>query len=175
MGPPHTVDLGDGGVRVLEADTAPLSCADIAIGDAVEINGRDDYRAGTVAEKGEYLHEGDGDYFPCMVAAGDVQVGVGDFGGAVLVRGVPAGVTTRSFGGLLGFSPSPKGSKPWGWSCARRRTAASTGHSAHDVGPRSLHAPDQLAAGSTLWLRRKTLSGSQVRLRAASRATLASP
>jgi hypothetical protein len=107
----HQVDLGDGGVRSLDAGTAPLTCADIGIGDPVEINGRDIHRSGTVAEKGEYLHDpaADGDYFPCIVAAGDIEVGVGDSGGAVLVRGLPAGVTSRSFGGLLGFTPLAEG------------------------------------------------------------------
>ena len=105
------VDLGEGGRRTIAADTAPLSCTDIAIGDPVEINGRDIYRAGTVAETGEYLHDpaADGDYFPCMIAAADVSVGVGDSGGAVLVRGLPAGVTSRSFGGALGFTPLAEG------------------------------------------------------------------
>jgi hypothetical protein len=103
--------MGEGGERVIAANTAPLSCQDIEIGDAVEINGRDTYRAGTVAESGEYLHDpaADGDYFPCIVAAADVQVGVGDSGGAVLVRGLPGGVTSRSFGGILGFTPLAEG------------------------------------------------------------------
>ena len=105
------IDMGAGGERVIEPDTAPLACADIAIGDAVEINGREQFRAGTVAETGEYLHDpsADGDYFPCMVAAADIQVGVGDSGGAVLVRGLPAGVTSRSFAGVLGFTPLAEG------------------------------------------------------------------
>ena len=107
----NVVDMGEGGVRVIDPDTAPLSCPDIEIGDAVEINGRDIYRAGTVAEMGEYLHDpaADGDYFPCIVAAADIQVGVGDSGGAVLVRGLPAGATSRSFGGMLGFTPLAEG------------------------------------------------------------------
>lgn len=107
----NVVDMGDGGERVIGAGTVPLSCPAIAIGDAVEINGRDIHRSGTVSESGEYLHDpaADGDYFPCMVAAADVQVGVGDSGGAVLVRGVPAGVTSRSFGGALGFTPLAEG------------------------------------------------------------------
>jgi hypothetical protein len=107
----NVVDMGEGGERVIAANTAPLSCQDIEIGDAVEINGRDTYRAGTVAESGEYLHDpaADGDYFPCIVAAADVQVGVGDSGGAVLVRGLPGGVTSRSFGGILGFTPLAEG------------------------------------------------------------------
>jgi hypothetical protein len=107
----NVVDMGEGGQRVIEPGTAPLSCPDIEIGDAVEINGRDIYRAGTVAETGEYLHDprADGDYFPCIVAAADIQVGTGDSGGAVLVRGLPAGATSRSFGGILGFTPLAEG------------------------------------------------------------------
>ena len=61
-----------------------------------------------MAEKGEYLHPEDGSYFPCMIAA-RIQVEVGDSGGAVLVRGIPAGVTSRSFGGNLGFTPLAEG------------------------------------------------------------------
>jgi hypothetical protein len=107
----NIVDLGDGGQRIIAPDTAPLACADVAAGDAVEINGRDIFRAGSVAEIGEYLHDpaADGDYFPCMVASADVEVGVGDSGGAVLVRGLPAGVASRSFDGRLGFTPLAEG------------------------------------------------------------------
>jgi hypothetical protein len=107
----HMIDMGDGGMRVLGSGTRPLSCTEIAVGDAVEINGRDMYREGTVAEIGAYLHDptSDGDYFPCMVAAADVSVGVGDSGGVVLVNGVPAGVTSPSFGGALGFTPLAEG------------------------------------------------------------------
>ena len=105
----NVVDLGTAGYRIIAPGTRPLGCADIKTGDQVEIDGRNTYRSGTVAEKGEYLHAEDGDYFPCMIAAGDVQVGVGDSGGAVLVRGIPAGVTSRSFGGALGFTPLAEG------------------------------------------------------------------
>jgi hypothetical protein len=104
----NVVDLGTAGYREVPADTKPLACEDIAIGDRVEINGRNVYRSGVVAEKGENLNAADGTYFPCMVAA-RVQVEVGDSGGAVLVRGIPAGVTSRSFGGLLGFTPLAEG------------------------------------------------------------------
>jgi hypothetical protein len=104
----NVIDLGTAGHRIIPPGTRPLACADIAIGDGVEINGRDVYRTGTVAEKGEYLHDQDGSYFPCMIAA-HVQVQTGDSGGAVLVRGIPAGVTSRSFGGLLGFTPLAEG------------------------------------------------------------------
>ena len=104
----NEVDLGTAGYRVIEPGTRPLACADIAIGDLVEIDGRNVYRRGTVTEKGENLHPEDGSYFPCMIAA-RIQVGTGDSGGAVLVRGIPAGVTSRSFGGWLGFTPLAEG------------------------------------------------------------------
>jgi hypothetical protein len=104
----NVLDLGTAGYRTVPPGTRPLGCAEIGIGDGVEINGRNVYRKGTVAEKGEYLHKEDGSYFPCIVAA-HVQVQTGDSGGAVLVRGIPAGVTSRSFGGLLGFTPLAEG------------------------------------------------------------------
>lgn len=104
----NQVNLGSGGYRVVEPGTAPLACADITIGDPVEINGRDIHRTGTVIEKGEYVQAGDADTFPCMIVA-DVDVAVGDSGGAVLVRGIPAGVTSRSFDGLIGFTPLAEG------------------------------------------------------------------
>jgi hypothetical protein len=104
----NVIDLGTAGYRTIPDGTRALACGDIAIGDGVEINGRNVYRSGTVAEKGEYLHDEDGSYFPCMIAA-HVQVQTGDSGGAVLVRGIPAGVTSRSFGGLLGFTPLAEG------------------------------------------------------------------
>lgn len=104
----NVLDLGTAGYRTVPPGTRPLGCADVAIGDGAEINGRNVYRSGTVAEKGEYLHDADGSYFPCMIAA-HIQVQTGDSGGAVLVRGIPAGVTSRSFGGLLGFTPLAEG------------------------------------------------------------------
>jgi hypothetical protein len=104
----NVVDLGTAGYRVIPPGTSPLGCADIAIGDPVEIDGRNIYRKGTVREKGEYLHPDDGDFFPCMIAA-DITVEAGDSGGAVLVRGIPAGVSSRSFGGKLGFTPLAEG------------------------------------------------------------------
>lgn len=104
----NLVDLGAGGYRSITEGTVALACGDIDIGDDVEINGRNLHRTGAVAEKGEYLHEEDGDYFPCMVAA-RVPVATGDSGGAVMVGGVPGGVTSRSFGGLLGFTPLAEG------------------------------------------------------------------
>lgn len=104
----NVIDLGAGGYRVLAAGTRPLGCADVAIGDEVQINGRDIYRRGVVLEKGEYLHDEDGDYFPCMIAA-DIEAAPGDSGGVVLVNGIPAGVTSRSFGTAFGFTPLAEG------------------------------------------------------------------
>ena len=104
------VDLGTAGYRVVPPGTRPLACGDIAIGDAVEVNGRDIYRRGTVTAKGENLYPAaeDGAYFPCMIVANIAAAG-GDSGGAVLVRGIPAGVSSRSFGGSLGFTPLAEG------------------------------------------------------------------
>jgi len=104
----NVVDMGTAGYRIIPPDTRPLACTDIAIGDAVEIDGRNVYRSGPVADKGENLHPEDRAYFPCMIAA-QIHTEVGDSGGAVLVRGIPAGVTSRSFGGLLGFTPLAEG------------------------------------------------------------------
>ena len=104
----NLLDFGAGGYRRIEAGTMPLACGDTGVGDSVEINGRNINRAGTVTEKGEYLHDADGDYFACMIV-GDIQVGTGDSGGAVLVQGLPAGVASRSFDGLLGFTPLAEG------------------------------------------------------------------
>jgi hypothetical protein len=104
----NVVDLGTAGYRIIPSGTRQLACADIAVGDQVEIDGRNLYRSGTVAEKGDNLHPEDGSYFPCMIAA-HIPVAVGDSGGAVLVRGIPAGVTSRSFGGWLGFTPLAEG------------------------------------------------------------------
>ena len=49
----NVVDLGTAGYRILPPDTRPLGCADIANGDQVEIDGREWYRSGRVAEKGD--------------------------------------------------------------------------------------------------------------------------
>ena len=104
----NTIDLGSGGIRVIPVGADPLACEDIEAGDDVEMNGRDMHREGTVAEKGEYLRDGDGDYFPCMIAA-RIQVEVGDSGAGVLVDGIPGGVASRSFDGWLGFTPLAEG------------------------------------------------------------------
>jgi hypothetical protein len=104
----NLLDFGSGGLRSVEVGSAPLACGEIRVGDPAEINGRNINRVGAVTEKGEYLHDDDGDYFACMIAA-DIEVGTGDSGGAVLVRGLPAGVASRSFNGLLGFTPVAEG------------------------------------------------------------------
>ena len=67
----NEIDLGVGGYRILAPDAEPLACADIAVGDPIEMDGRGVYRTGTVAEKGAYLHPPaqDGSYFPCMIAS----------------------------------------------------------------------------------------------------------
>lgn len=104
----NVVDMGTAGYRIIPPDARPLGCDDIAVGDLVEIDGRNVYRSGQVTEKGRYLHPEDGAYFPCMIGA-RIKVGVGDSGGAVLVRGIPAGVSSRSFGGWLGFTPLAEG------------------------------------------------------------------
>lgn len=102
----NQVDLGTGGYRTLDETTKPLRCEDIHVGDTAEIDGRDIHRIGDVAEKGDETETVM--YFPCMIAA-RIQVSGGDSGGAVLVNGQPAGVTSRSFGGWLGFTPLAEG------------------------------------------------------------------
>ena len=106
----NVIDLGVGGYRVLDSGTHPLTCPQIAIGDSIEMNGRNVYRTGTVAEKGANLQppEWDGSYFPCMIVS-TIRVGGGDSGGVVMVRGIPGGVTSRSFDGNLGFTPLAEG------------------------------------------------------------------
>jgi hypothetical protein len=106
----NEVDLGVGGYRIIPADTEPLACADIAIGDPIEMDGRGVFRTGVVAEKGEYLHPPaqDGSYFACLIAS-RLQADSGDSGSVVLVRGLPAGITARSLGGDLGFTPLAEG------------------------------------------------------------------
>jgi hypothetical protein len=106
----NVVDMGVGGYRTVAPGTRALSCGDIVVGDQVEIDGRGIYRTGRVVEKGDNNKDpaADAAYFPCMIAA-DTQVATGDSGGVVLVRGIPAGVASRSFGGYLGFTPLSEG------------------------------------------------------------------
>jgi hypothetical protein len=103
----NVVDLGVGGYRTLDAGTRPLACGEIAVGRTAEVDGREHYRTGKVLELGPYEHETD-TMFPCMAVA-DIAVEVGDSGGAVLVDGQPAGVTSRRIGDRLGFTPLAEG------------------------------------------------------------------
>ena len=103
----NVVDMGAGGYRTIPPATRPLACGDIHVGDRVEVDGRELYRAGTVTGVGAYAFETD-TIFPCMVTT-DISVGVGDSGGAVLVNGLPAGVISREIGGRLGFTPLAEG------------------------------------------------------------------
>ena len=103
----NVVDMGAGGYRTIAPGTEPLACGDIEVGDRVEIDGRERYRSGVVIAIGPYEHETD-TIFPCMVF-GDIDVGLGDSGGAVLVEGQPAGVISRQIGNRLGFTPLAEG------------------------------------------------------------------
>lgn len=103
----NVVDMGAGGYRTFDAGTRPLACSDIAIGDRIEIDGREHYRSGPVLAIGPYEHETD-TIFPCMIV-GDAMVTTGDSGGAVLVRGLPAGIVARQLQGYLGFTPLAEG------------------------------------------------------------------
>jgi hypothetical protein len=103
----NVVDLGAGGYRTIEPGTRPLACADIEIGDRVEVDGREHYREGTVLTVGRYEHDTDA-IFPCM-AVTDIAVVTGDSGGAVLVNGRPAGIISRGIGDRLGFTPLAEG------------------------------------------------------------------
>ena len=103
----NMVDLGAGGYRTLGLGTRALACADIRAGAKVEVDGRERYRSGSVVAVGPYEHETD-TIFPCMVIT-DLEVGVGDSGGAVLVDGAPAGIIARDIAGHLGFTPLAEG------------------------------------------------------------------
>jgi hypothetical protein len=103
----NVVDLGVGGYRTFGVDVVPLACADVHVGDRVEVDGREHYRDGKVIAIGPYQHATD-TMFPCMIVA-DIAVTVGDSGGAVLVHGAPAGITSREIDGRLGFTPLAEG------------------------------------------------------------------
>jgi len=103
----NAVDLGAGGYRTIDVGTRPLACGDITVGDRIEVDGREHYRAGAVT--GSFRYEYDTDtIFPCMVVT-DIPVVTGDSGAAVLVNGVPAGITSRRIGTSLGFTPLAEG------------------------------------------------------------------
>jgi hypothetical protein len=101
------VDLGPGGYRTIAGDARPLSCADLRVGSAVEMDGRGLYRSGRIVTVEPYEFASDV-IFPCM-ALTDVDTAVGDSGAAVLAEGQPAGITARSFDGKLGFTPLAEG------------------------------------------------------------------
>jgi hypothetical protein len=101
------VDMGAGGYRTIAAGTRPLACADIHVGDDVELDGREHHRVGKIISTGRYEFTTDV-IFPCMIVT-DIAAVVGDSGGSVLVNGLPAGSTSRSLGGNLAFTPLAEG------------------------------------------------------------------
>jgi hypothetical protein len=103
----NLVDLGAGGYRTFAEGTRPLSCAEIRVGDRVEVDGLEHYRSGTVIASERYEYATD-TIFPCMVIT-DIHANFGDSGGAVLVNGEPAGVTAREIANDLAFTPLAEG------------------------------------------------------------------
>jgi hypothetical protein len=103
----NVVDMGAGGYRAIDPGTRPLACGDIRVGDRVELDGREHFRAGKVIAIGPYEHPTDL-IFPCMILT-DIEAAIGDSGGAVLVNGLPAGSTSRALGGDLAFTPLAEG------------------------------------------------------------------
>jgi len=101
------VDLGAGGYRTIEPGTPALGCADIHVGDRVELDGREHFRTGKVVATGRYEYPTDV-IFPCMVIS-DIGAASGESGGAVLVNGLPAGSTSRKIAGDLAFTPLAEG------------------------------------------------------------------
>ena len=100
------VDLGPGGYRTI-APRSPLSCADLRVGMAVEMDGRGLYRSGRIVGVQPYDFATDA-IFPCM-ALTDLDTAVGDSGAAILSEGQPAGIAAREFDGKLGFTPLAEG------------------------------------------------------------------
>ena len=103
----NLVDMGAGGYRTIAPGTAPLACADIHVGDHVELDGREIFRTGRVIEIGRYEHDTD-TMFPCMVVT-DIGGDYGDSGAAVLVNGLPGGTVSRLIAGYLAFTPLAEG------------------------------------------------------------------
>jgi hypothetical protein len=101
------VDLGPGGYRTIAPDARPLSCADLRVGAAVEMDGRGLYRSGRLVGVQPYDFATD-TVFPCM-ALTDLDTAVGDSGAAILADGQPAGIASREFDGKLGFTPLAEG------------------------------------------------------------------
>lgn len=106
----NEIDMGVGGYRVIAAGTQPLECRDVHIGDEVEFDGREFYRSGNVIAQREYRPPVNLDpiYFPCISIA-DISAATGDSGGVVIVNGQLAGIASRRFGDLLGFTPLGSG------------------------------------------------------------------
>jgi hypothetical protein len=104
----NLIDLGAGGYRTVMPGEKALSCADVKVGDQVEIDGHAIYRTGKVLAQQANDFAGDGTYFPCITVA-DITVMGGDSGGVVLVNGTPAGVSAREYSGYLGFTPLAEG------------------------------------------------------------------
>jgi hypothetical protein len=101
------VDLGPGGYRTFAPSARPLSCADLRVGSAVEMDGRGLYRSGRIVAVQPYDFATD-TIFPCM-ALTDLDTAVGDSGAAILADGQPAGIAARAFDGKLGFTPLAEG------------------------------------------------------------------
>jgi len=101
----NMVDMGAGGYRTFADGTKALGCVDLTRGEKVEVDGRERFRTGPLVEVGPYDYD---TIFPCMAIA-DMEVGVGDSGGAVLVDGQPAGVISRDINGKLAFTPLEEG------------------------------------------------------------------
>jgi hypothetical protein len=101
------VDLGPGGYRTIGHDARPMSCADLRVGSAVEMDGRGLYRSGRIVGVQPYEFATDV-IFPCM-ALTDLDTATGDSGAAVLADGQPAGIAAREFDGKLGFTPLAEG------------------------------------------------------------------
>jgi hypothetical protein len=101
---------GGHGRRRVSNDPAGNDAVDLcgaALGDRVEVDGREHFRSGTIRSIGRYENATD-TIFPCMVIT-DIQARPGDSGGAVLVSGLPAGTTSRDIGGRLAFTPLGEG------------------------------------------------------------------
>jgi hypothetical protein len=101
------VDLGPGGYRTIAPGARPLSCADLRVGMAVEMDGRGLYRSGRIVGVQPYEFATDVN-FPCM-ALTDLDTAVGDSGAAILSDGQPAGIAAREFDGKMGFTPLAEG------------------------------------------------------------------
>ena len=119
----NVVDLGSAGYRIIPPDTRPLACGDIAIGDLVEIDGRNIYRSGPVTAKGGNLHPDDGDYFPCMVIATSRWRSATRVARSSSEGSRP--VSRVAVSGRSGSRPWPRAWRSWAWSSARLPTADS--------------------------------------------------